>query len=55
MFVVDRVSCEGAGDLIESFVSALDVARFEFHTSMEAAPEGDGPDARSTSPWLPRR
>lgn len=55
VFEVDRVSYDVAGDPIEYFVSALDVARFEFHTSMDAAPEGEGPDARSTSPWLPRK
>lgn len=50
VFVLDRVSCEVAGDPIEYFVSALDVARFGFHTSMDAAPGGGDPDAQSTSP-----
>lgn len=55
VFEVDRVSYDTDGRPIEYFVSALDVARFEFHTSMDATPEGDGEERRPASPWLPRR
>ncbi|MCC6869034.1 MAG: GntR family transcriptional regulator [Burkholderiales bacterium] len=55
VFEVDRVSYDTAGKPIEYFVSALDVARFEFHTSMDAAADGDGAARTPASPWLPRR
>jgi len=55
VFEVDRISCDTEGKPIEYFVSALDVGRFEFHTSMEASPSGNGEAAHPASPWLPRR
>lgn len=55
IFEVDRVSYDTAGKPIEYFVSALDVTRFEFHTSMDALADGEGAQRAPASPWLPRR
>lgn len=54
IFEVDRVSYDTEARPIEYFVSALDVARFEFHTRMDA-PEGNGESSLPASPWAPRR
>ncbi len=55
VFEVDRVSYDTDGRPIEYFVSALDVTRFEFHTSMDATPGGDAVAGTSLSPWRSAR
>ena len=52
VFEIERVSYDERGEPIEYFVSVLDVARFEFHTSMDAERAKDaGADVRR-SPWF---
>jgi GntR family transcriptional regulator len=51
VFEVDRVSYDEHGEAIEYFMSVLDVARYEFHTSLTADP-GNGAAGETRSPWL---
>ncbi|MEO9162235.1 MAG: GntR family transcriptional regulator [Casimicrobiaceae bacterium] len=60
VFEVDRVSYDEKGEAIEYFVSVLDVARFEFHTSMDAERTRDAhtnwpASTAATLHWVGRR
>jgi GntR family transcriptional regulator len=51
VFEVDRVSYDEHGDAIEYFTSVLDVARYEFHTSLQTE-GGDADAGERRSPWI---